>query len=56
MSLGRPQKKCDLVMKGGVTSGVVYPRAITELSREYHMLEPVENSMLSTKSTNCQSG
>jgi predicted acylesterase/phospholipase RssA len=35
MEPGRPQKKCDLVMKGGVTSGVVYPRAITELSREY---------------------
>ena len=35
MSDIRPQKKCDLVMKGGVTSGVVYPRAITQLSREY---------------------
>lgn len=35
MEPGRPQKKCDLVMKGGVTSGVVYPRAITQLSREY---------------------
>ena len=33
--MSRPQKKCDLVMKGGVTSGVVYPRAITELSRQY---------------------
>jgi hypothetical protein len=27
-----PYGSCDLVMKGGVTSGVVYPRAITELS------------------------
>jgi predicted acylesterase/phospholipase RssA len=35
MAQARPVKKCDLVMKGGVTSGVVYPRAITELSREY---------------------
>jgi predicted acylesterase/phospholipase RssA len=35
MSDVRPQKKCDLVMKGGVTIGVVYPRAITQLSREY---------------------
>ena len=35
MSDARPQKKCDLVMKGGVTSGVVYPRAISQLSREY---------------------
>ena len=26
---------CDLVMKGGITSGVVYPLAITELSKAY---------------------
>ncbi len=26
---------CDLVMKGGITSGVVYPLAITELARHY---------------------
>ena len=26
---------CDLVMKGGITSGVVYPLAIHELSRSY---------------------
>src|SRR5947209_179776 len=26
---------CDLVMKGGVTSGVVYPGAVLELSRRY---------------------
>src|SRR5690349_4813990 len=26
---------CDLVMKGGIASGVVYPRAIAELAREY---------------------
>src|SRR6266480_121609 len=31
----QPEKKCDLVMKGGVTSGVVYPVAIVELSKEY---------------------
>src|SRR6267378_4339240 len=31
----RPEKNCDLVMKGGVTSGVVYPKAIFELSKEY---------------------
>ena len=35
MELNRPQKKCDLVMKGGVTSGVVYPKAISELSKQY---------------------
>ncbi|GAB4181033.1 MAG: RpoH suppressor SuhR [Wenzhouxiangellaceae bacterium] len=28
-------KECDLVMRGGITSGVVYPRAITELSKTY---------------------
>ena len=26
---------CDLVMKGGITSGVVYPKAIAKLSRHY---------------------
>ena len=26
---------CDLVMKGGITSGVVYPRAIERLSHHY---------------------
>lgn len=30
-----PMKRCDLVMKGGVTSGVVYPMAVVELSKEY---------------------
>lgn len=27
---------CDLVLKGGITSGVVYPRAINLLSKYYH--------------------
>jgi predicted acylesterase/phospholipase RssA len=27
--------ECDLVMKGGVTSGTVYPKAIAELSKTY---------------------
>lgn len=27
---------CDLVMKGGITSGIVYPKAITRLSHHYH--------------------
>ena len=31
----RPEKECDLVMKGGITSGVVYPGAITRIAREY---------------------
>lgn len=26
---------CDIVMKGGITSGLVYPRAVVELSRHY---------------------
>lgn len=30
-----PSLNCDIVMKGGITSGVVYPRAITELARMY---------------------
>jgi len=30
-----PVEYCDLVMKGGITSGVVYPLAIAELSRKY---------------------
>jgi len=28
-------KKCDIVMKGGITSGIVYPRAVSRLAREY---------------------
>jgi predicted acylesterase/phospholipase RssA len=30
-----PLKYCDLVMKGGVTSGVVYPLAVQKLASEY---------------------
>lgn len=30
-----PDAYCDLVMKGGITSGVVYPRLIHELSQRY---------------------
>ncbi|MGX1305287.1 putative acylesterase/phospholipase RssA [Amorphus suaedae] len=30
-----PTLECDLVMKGGVTSGVVYPFAIAELAKAY---------------------
>jgi predicted acylesterase/phospholipase RssA len=28
-------KKCDLVMKGGITSGIVYPGAVCDLASEY---------------------
>ena len=31
-------KKCDLIMKGGITSGVVYPKVITELANEYRFV------------------
>src|SRR5688500_15220525 len=27
--------KCDLVMKGGITSGVVYPGAVCELAKDF---------------------
>lgn len=30
-----PQHRCDLVMKGGITSGVVYPMAVAELAQRY---------------------
>lgn len=30
-----PGPTCDLIMKGGITSGVVYPLAITELAKRY---------------------
>ncbi len=31
-----PDRYCDVVMKGGITSGIVYPQAIDELARRYH--------------------
>ncbi len=30
-----PMPTCDIVMKGGITSGVVYPLALVELARKY---------------------
>ncbi len=30
-----PHAVCDIIMKGGITSGVVYPLAITELARHF---------------------
>ncbi|QRM53839.1 patatin-like phospholipase family protein [Sinorhizobium sp. BG8] len=30
-----PTKNCDLIMKGGITSGVVFPHAICELAKTY---------------------
>lgn len=33
---GGASSDCDLVMKGGITSGIIYPRLISELSSRYH--------------------
>lgn len=30
-----PQRSCDIVMKGGITSGVVYPHAVCEMAQTY---------------------
>ena len=32
---GNPQKVCDIVMKGGITSGIVYPLALAALAKDY---------------------
>lgn len=32
-----PKESCDLIMKGGITSGVVYPRAIIALATRYRL-------------------
>lgn len=32
-----PSRECDVVMKGGITSGVLYPLAVCELAAEYHL-------------------
>src|ERR1700710_2223023 len=32
-----PLLECDLVMKGGITSGVVYPLAVCELAKVYRL-------------------
>lgn len=32
-----PALECDLVMKGGVTSGVVYPSAVAAIARDYRL-------------------
>jgi predicted acylesterase/phospholipase RssA len=33
-----PSKKCDIVMKGGITSGVVYPNTVTRLAETYRFV------------------
>jgi hypothetical protein len=32
-----PQYECDLIMKGGITSGVVYPPAIAEIASDHRL-------------------
>lgn len=34
-----PQRACSLIMKGGITSGVIYPRLVTELAQTYRFAE-----------------
>ena len=32
-----PSLTCDLVMKGGITSGITYPKAVCEIARTYRV-------------------
>src|SRR5215213_7269450 len=32
-----PPLECDVVMKGGITSGVIYPRAVCRLATTYRL-------------------
>jgi len=34
----KPTRSCDIVMKGGVTSGIVYPLTVCELARDYRFV------------------
>lgn len=36
-SYASPSKDCDMVMKGGITSGVVYPLTIAEVAKTYRL-------------------
>jgi predicted acylesterase/phospholipase RssA len=33
-----PKRECDIVMKGGITSGVIYPHAVCELAKIYRLV------------------
>jgi Patatin-like phospholipase len=33
----QPDLECDIVMKGGITSGVIYPLAVCELAKTYRL-------------------
>jgi predicted acylesterase/phospholipase RssA len=37
MATDKPAQSCDIVMKGGITSGVVYPLALVELAKKYRL-------------------
>ena len=32
-----PSLECDLILQGGLTSGVIYPRALCEVARVYRL-------------------
>lgn len=36
-SFQQPSLECDIVMKGGITSGVIYPLAVCELAQTYRL-------------------
>ena len=38
--LGPREEECDLVMKGGITSGVVYPGAIRKIAEPLPVPQP----------------
>ena len=33
-----PERCCDLVMKGGITSGVLYPSAVREIAERFYLV------------------
>jgi predicted acylesterase/phospholipase RssA len=33
-----PERECDIVMKGGITSGVIYPHAVCKLAKTYRLV------------------
>jgi hypothetical protein len=34
---GKPPYSCDLILKGGITSGIVYPPAIVEIAKDHRL-------------------
>ena len=35
MTVSAPPRFCDIVMKGGITSGIVYPAAVVEIAKSF---------------------